>query len=51
MKNMLSTTAVILMLLWVIGYLGFNLTGLIHVLLVMTVIVVVLRLVQGRKLI
>lgn len=47
---MLETIAVLLILLWALGY-GTNYTvgGLIHVLLVIAVIVVILRIIRGRK--
>lgn len=46
---MLWTIAVILLVLWALG-LGLHVAGgLIHILLVVAVIVVVVRLIQGRK--
>ena len=46
---MLWTIAVILLVLWALG-LGLHIAGgLIHILLVIAVIVVVVRLIQGRK--
>ncbi|MHB1197263.1 MAG: lmo0937 family membrane protein [Lutibacter sp.] len=49
MGNLLYTLAVILIILWAIGYLGYNMGGLIHILLVIAVIAVILRVIQGRK--
>jgi hypothetical protein len=50
MGNLLYTVAVILIIIWAIGFLGgFVASGLIHILLVIAVIVVLLRLIQGRK--
>lgn len=49
MGNLLYTVAVILIILWAIGYLGYNMGGLIHILLVIAVIAVILRVIQGRK--
>jgi hypothetical protein len=49
MGNLLYLVAVILVILWAIGFLGYNAGGLIHVLLVIALIAVVLRLIQGRK--
>lgn len=47
---MLWTIAVILFVLWLLGFLAFHVAGgLIHLLLVAAVIVVVVRLVTGRK--
>jgi hypothetical protein len=50
MGNLLYTVAVVLVILWAIGYLGFNSGGIIHVLLVIAVIAVLFRVIQGRKL-
>jgi hypothetical protein len=41
--------AVILILLWAIGYLAYDLGALIHILLVLAVISVLLRLIRGRR--
>ena len=50
MGNLLYTIAVILVIVWAIGFLGgFVASGLIHILLVIAVIVVLLRVIQGRK--
>ena len=47
---MLWTIAVILAVLWLLGMItSYTLGGFLHVLLVIAVIVVVVRLVQGRK--
>jgi hypothetical protein len=47
---MLWTIAVILMILWALGFMGsYAFGGLIHVLLVVAVIIVVLQLLQGRR--
>lgn len=47
---MLWTIAVILVILWLLGFLtSFTMNGFIHVLLVIAVIVVLLRIIQGRK--
>jgi hypothetical protein len=49
MGNLLYTIAVILVIIWAIGFLGYNASGLIHVLLVIALIVVLLRILQGKK--
>lgn len=49
MGNLLYTLAVILIILWAIGFLGYNMGGLIHILLVIAVIAVILRVIQGRR--
>jgi Family of unknown function (DUF5670) len=49
MGNLLYTVAVILVIAWAIGFLGYHAGGLIHILLVIAVIAVILRVIQGRK--
>lgn len=50
MGNLLYTIAVILVIIWAIGFLGGYATGnLIHILLVIAIVVVLLRVIQGRK--
>lgn len=47
---MLETIAVVLVLLWILGLSSsYTLGGLIHVLLVIALIVVIIRVIQGRK--
>ena len=47
---MLWTIAVILLVLWLLGLVtGYTLGGLIHILLVIAVIVLIVRLIQGRR--
>lgn len=47
---MLWTLAVILFVLWLLGFVGFHVAGsLIHLLLVAAVIVVVFQLITGRR--
>jgi hypothetical protein len=47
---MLYTVAVVLLVLWLLGLVtSYTMGGLIHVLLVIAVIVIVLRLISGRK--
>ena len=47
---MLETIVVVLLLLWVLGFAtSYTMGGLIHVLLVVAVVVVLLRVIQGRK--
>jgi len=48
---MLWTVAIVLACLWALGLLtSYSLGGFIHILLVLAVIVVLIRIVQGRKL-
>jgi predicted ferric reductase len=49
MGNILYWIAVILIIAWAIGYLGYNAGGIIHILLVIAVIAVLLRIIQGAK--
>jgi Family of unknown function (DUF5670) len=51
MGNLLYTIAVILVIIWAIGFLGYNAGGIIHVLLVIALIVVLLRVIQGKKIV
>lgn len=50
MGNLLYIIAVILVIAWAVGYIGFNTGGIIHVLLVIAVIAVIFRLIRGEKL-
>lgn len=49
MGNLLYTLAVILVIIWAIGFLGYSAGGIIHLLLVIAVIAVLLRVIQGKK--
>lgn len=49
MGNLLYVIAVLLIIGWLIGFVGYSLGGLIHVLLVIAIIAIILRLIQGRK--
>ncbi|MBA2613930.1 MAG: lmo0937 family membrane protein [Bacteroidetes bacterium] len=49
MGNILYTVAVILVVVWAIGFLGFHAGGIIHILLIIAVISILLRLIQGNK--
>ena len=47
---MLWTLAVVLLVLWLLGFFAFHVAGgLIHLLLVIAIVVVLLRVIQGRK--
>ena len=48
MGNLLYVVAVILVLFWAIGFIGYNAGGVIHILLVIAIIAVLLRVIQGR---
>jgi hypothetical protein len=49
MGNILYLVAVILIILWAVGFLGYHAGGIIHVLLVIAVIAVILRIIQGKR--
>lgn len=50
MGNLLYIIAVILIIAWLIGFVGMNVGGgLIHILLVIAVIAIILRVIQGRR--
>ena len=46
---MLETILIILVILWALGFFAFHAGGLIHVRLVIAAIVLIVRLLQGRK--
>ena len=46
---MLMTIAIILLILWALGAFAFNVGSLIHILLVLAIIVVLWRVITGRK--
>jgi Family of unknown function (DUF5670) len=48
--EMLWTIFVILMILWLLGFVsGYTIGGFIHVLLVIAIVVVLIRIIQGRS--
>jgi hypothetical protein len=49
MGNLLYIFAVVLIISWLIGFLGYHLGGLIHILLVVALVAVLLRIIQGKK--
>jgi len=51
MGNLLYVIAVILLIAWAIGFIGYNVGGIIHVLLVIAIIAVLFRVIQGRRVI
>jgi len=50
MNNLLYTVAVVLLILWAIGFFAYSAGNIIHILLVIAIIAVILRVIQGRKL-
>ncbi len=49
MGNLLYVIAIILIIAWAIGLIGYNAGGLIHALLIVAVIAIVVRLFQRKK--
>jgi hypothetical protein len=49
MGNLLYVLAVVLLIAWAIGFVGFHAGGIIHILLVIAIIAVLIRIIQGRK--
>lgn len=49
MGNLLYVIAVILVIGWAIGFIGYSVGGLIHILLVIAVIAILLRLISGSR--
>ncbi len=48
---MLQTIAIILIVLWLLGFVSsYTMGGFIHILLVIAVVIILLRLIQGRRL-
>ncbi|MGL2964256.1 lmo0937 family membrane protein [Flavobacterium sp. RSB2_4_14] len=50
MSNLLYTIAIVLIILWAVGFFAYSAGGIIHILLVIAVIAVILRIIQGRRL-
>lgn len=51
MNNLLYLVAVVLIIAWLVGYFGYHSGGLIHLLLVIAIIAILLRVIQGKKVI
>ena len=48
MNNLLYVIAVVLIIIWAMGYFAYNSGQLIHILLLIAVIAIILRLIKGR---
>lgn len=49
---MLETIAILLIILWLLGFVSsYTLGGFIHILLVVAIVMIILRVIQGRKVI
>jgi len=49
MRNLLYIIAVLLVIGWLIGFLGYAIGGLIHILLVLAIISVIMGIVEGKN--
>lgn len=49
MENLLYIIAVVLVIIWAIGFFGYHAGGIIHILLVIAAITILLRLIRGQK--
>jgi hypothetical protein len=49
MGNLLYIVAVILIIGWAIGFIGYSVGGAIHILLVIAIVAILLRVIQGRR--
>ncbi len=49
MSNLLYTIAVILIIFWAIGFFAYSAGAIIHILLVIAIIAIILRLIQGKR--
>lgn len=49
MGNLLYTIAVILVIFWAIGFFAYSVGSIIHILLVIAVVAIILRIIQGRR--
>ncbi len=49
MGNLLYAIAIILVVVWAVGFLGYNAGALIHILLVIAIVAILLRLIKGKN--
>lgn len=49
MENLLYIIAVILVIGWLVGFIGYSAGGIIHLLLVIAVIAILLNVIRGRR--
>jgi hypothetical protein len=49
MGNLLYIIAVVMILFWAIGFFAYSTGGIIHILLVIAIIAVLIRIIQGNK--
>jgi len=49
MGNLLYFIAVILLIAWAIGFFAYSVGGIIHILLIIAIVAIILRVIQGNK--
>ena len=49
MSNLLYTLAVVLVIFWAIGFIAYSAGSIIHILLIIAIIAILLRLINGEK--
>lgn len=49
MGNLLYIIAIVLIILWALGFFAYNAGGIIHILLIIAAIAILLRVISGRK--
>jgi hypothetical protein len=49
MGNLLYTIAVILIIFWAVGFFAYSAGSIIHILLVIAVVAIILRIIQGKR--
>jgi hypothetical protein len=49
MGNLLYTIAVILIIFWAIGFFAYSAGSIIHILLVIALVAIILRIIQGKR--
>jgi len=50
MRNILYIIAVVFIILWAVGYFGYNAGKFIHILIFVAVVLILLRIISGRRL-
>lgn len=51
MSNLLYIVAVVLVIAWAVGFFAYSAGNIIHILLVIAVIAIILRVIQGKKIV
>lgn len=49
MSSLLYIIAVVLVIAWAIGFFAYSVGGIIHILLVIAIVAILLRIIQGKK--